>query len=480
MSESGGRVFFARPRRAPERVVELVSVGVDIGSATSHLVFSRLELVSRGSRSSVRARRVLHASDVVLTPFVDDATIDAAALGRFIAASYAQAGLDPEAVDTGALILTGLAARRANAASVGALFAAQAGRFVSLAAGDALEAVLAAHGAGAVALSAEGAVVMNLDIGGGTSKVAVCREGRVVAVTAVAVGARLVRLDAGGTVLRIEPEVAGLARAAGVVLGQLAGAGALSALAEAMAARVVAAAQGEAVEGLILPGLGRFSPDELTVSGGVAELMTGRERGRFGDVGPELAEAVLGRLRGWSRAGGPALNLGRGGIRATVLGAARETVQVSGTTIFTQPEDVLPLRGVVVIAPDLPLAAEGLDEVAIAAAIGGALAMREVGAAVVGLFYRWEGAAVHARLAAFARGVRGGVASVLALGHPLVLIGDGDVGGLVGVACAALAERVVSLDGIVLRDFDVCDIGAAVDGSGAVPVVIRSLLFGAG
>ncbi len=476
-------MFFARPRRVPERRVDLVSVGVDIGSATSHLVFSRLELVSRGRRSLVRARRVLHESAVLLTPFLDDTTIDASALGRFIAASYQAAGLDPDMVDTGALILTGLAARRANARAVGALFAAEAGRFVALSAGDALEATLSAHGAGAVAISAEGSVVLNLDIGGGTSKIALCVAGEVVAVTAVSVGARLVCLDPHGAVARIEPAGADWLRVAGLTLhpGEVPADGVLACLAEVMAGALVRAAQGEAVPGLLLPALAARPPDELTVSGGVAELITGRERRRFGDLGPWLAEAVLARLRGWSRAGGPALTLGRGGLRATVLGAARHSVQVSGTTIFLRPDDVLPLAGLAVIAPAFAWP-DTLDPAAIARSVTDTLALRlrADGTTAAALFYRWQGAATRDRLDAFCQGVARGLAPLLAAGHPLVLIGDGDVGGLVGVHAFAesrIARRVVSLDGIALGPFDVCDIGAAVDASGAVPVVIRSLVF---
>ncbi len=487
MSEAeGGRVFFARPRRVPERLVELVSVGVDIGSATSHLVFSRLELVSRGSRSFVRARRVLHESAVMLTPFIDDETIDAAALGAFIAASYEAAGLDPDMVDTGALILTGLAARRANARAVGALFASQAGRFVALSAGDALEATLAAHGAGAVALSAEGAVVMNLDIGGGTSKLALCAAGEVIAVTALSIGARLVCFTPEGAVTRIEPAGAAWARQAGATLspGLVPAPDALQRLTETMADALFQAAQGHTMPSLLLPALAAQPPDELTVSGGVADLITGRETRSFGDLGPFLADAVLARLRRWSREGGPVLNLGRGGIRATVLGAARHSVQVSGTTIFVRPDTVLPLAGLAVIAPVFAWP-DNLDPETIALDIARTLALRDLtdGTAAVALFHRWQGPATRDRLDAFCDGVARGLAAVLAAGHPLVLIGDGDIGGLLGIhACAErrISPQIVSIDGIALGPFDICDIGAPVDASGAVPVVIRSLVFPGG
>src|SRR5882672_9901200 len=181
--EAGGRMFFSSTGRSleVEDEIRLTSVGVDIGSSTSHIVFSLLVLERLDNRYVVAERKVLHESDVLLTPYSADATIDALALGQFIETQYRLANVDPKSIDTGALILTGVAVRRANARAIGELFAAQAGKFVSVSAGDALEATLAAHGSGAVARSIrESARVMNVDIGGGTSKIAVCEAGEIV------------------------------------------------------------------------------------------------------------------------------------------------------------------------------------------------------------------------------------------------------------------------------------------------------------
>ena len=112
----GGRVFFSNVRRSLEEEdeIRLVSVGVDIGSSTSHLVFSRLLLERLDNRYVVSEREVLHESEVLLTPYADDMTIDATTLGAFIDRQY-EAGRrrSPEPIDTGALILTGVAVRRA-------------------------------------------------------------------------------------------------------------------------------------------------------------------------------------------------------------------------------------------------------------------------------------------------------------------------------------------------------------------------------
>src|SRR2546429_5391401 len=243
MSEEGGRVFFTNVRRSleVEDEIRLTSVGVDIGSSTSHLVFSRLVLERLDNRYVVSERKVIHESEVLLTPYAGDATIDALALGRFIDRQYVLAGVDPKAIDTGALILTGVAVRRSNARAIGELFASQAGKFVSVSAGDALEATLAAFGSGACARSIrESARVMNVDIGGGTSKIAVCEAGEIADLTALDVGARVVSFDAEGRVARVEEAGQRFAAEVGLLLemGGKPDANRLNTMADRMPARL--------------------------------------------------------------------------------------------------------------------------------------------------------------------------------------------------------------------------------------------------
>jgi ethanolamine utilization protein EutA len=200
MTQSNEQTGFSGAGRhiTEEDEITLTSVGVDIGSSTSHLVFSKLELERQNTRYVIVRRTILRESEILLTPYADDGlTIDAQALGKFIDRQYDAAKLERSAVDTGALILTGVAVRRSNARAIGELFAEDAGKFVAVSAGDGLEATMAAHGSGAVGQSgrARAEVVMNIDIGGGTSKVAICQAGKVLEVTAIDVGARLLATD---------------------------------------------------------------------------------------------------------------------------------------------------------------------------------------------------------------------------------------------------------------------------------------------
>jgi ethanolamine utilization protein EutA (predicted chaperonin) len=487
--EAGGRVFFSSVRRSLEieDEINLLSVGVDIGSSTSHLVFSRLLLERLDNRYIVSRREIVHQSDVLLTPYADDLAIDAAALGGFIERQYDAAGISPETIDTGALILTGVAVRRRNARAIGDLFAAQAGKFVSVSAGDALEATLAAFGSGAAARSIrETARVMNLDIGGGTSKIALCEQGAVVEMTAMDVGARVLAFDRNRRLIRIEEAGRVFAREAGapVALGAVIDESALDEIAGRMADRLfeVVSARALSPESRALlrldPLHNDHPPDIVMFSGGVSEYVYGHERQEFGDLGPRLARRIHDRVATW----GPRIEAPDQGIRATVVGASQYTIQVSGSTIFVYPLDTLPVRNVPVIAPELPLSSERLDAEAIARAVGTALRRLDLqgGDRAVAVCYRWHGAATFDRLDVLVRGLAQGLASILATGLPLILVGDGDVGGLVGIhACeeARLPNPIVSIDGITLKEFDFIDIGAILELSGAVPVVIKSLVF---
>jgi ethanolamine utilization protein EutA len=490
--KEGGRIFFSTTGRtlAEEDEICILSVGVDIGSSTSHLVFSRIVLERLDSRYVVTERETFYQSDILLTPYASEDAIDAEALGAFFEKQYENAMVDPDEIDAGALILTGVAVRRSNARRIGELFARQAGKLVAVSAGDNLETVMAAYGSGAVARSIrDGAAVMNVDVGGGTSKLAVCRDGAVVAITAVDVGARLVCTDADGRIRRLEEAGRRFGADLGLALeiGAVLEAGDRQRLAARMADCLFEAMRGGAprlgATGLLrLDALGDTGAiGAVTVSGGVSEYVYGWETQSYGDLGAELAAEIRDRVARWGKPLEPPAQ----GIRATVIGASQYTTQVSGSTIFVSPLDALPLRNLPVIAPDFALADEAIDSAAVAAAIGKALrhldlAEGEGSEGAVAIFAPWRGSATFHRLDAFCRGVAAGLGERLARGLPVVLAGDGDVGGLIGIHFREemkLASPVVSIDGLELKQFDYIDIGEMLESSGAVPVVIKSLVF---
>jgi ethanolamine utilization protein EutA len=219
-------------------------------------------------------------------------------------------------------------------------------------------------------------------------------------------------------------------------------------------------------------------PDVLTFSGGVSEYVYGRETQAYGDLGPMLAKAVRAKAETW----GPRLEVPDQGIRATVIGASQYTVQVSGSTIYVEPAAILPLRNVPVIAPQLDLSADTLNGPEISASIQRALRRLDLhdGDQAVVVCYRWQGSATFQRLDTFCRAVVDGMQAILQKGHPLLLVGEADCGGLIGIHCHEelhISSPVLSIDGITLKELDFIDIGAMLETSGAVPVVIKSLVF---
>src|SRR6202163_2058314 len=137
--------------------VTLVTVGIDIGSSGTQVIFSRINLRRYGedltSRYYVVSRETLFQSPVALTPYASDECIDDAALGVIIDEAYAAAGVKPGDIDTGVVILTGEALRRENAEAIAGLLAEQRGDFVTATAGHHMESMLAAYGSGASRVS---------------------------------------------------------------------------------------------------------------------------------------------------------------------------------------------------------------------------------------------------------------------------------------------------------------------------------------
>ncbi len=487
MADAGSLGFTGSGRHiVDEDEIKLTSVGVDIGSSTSHLVFSRLELSQEGTRYVVKKRTVLSESEILLTPYTDDLTIDMERLERFINQQYERAALKREDVDTGALILTGVAVRRRNSRAIAELFAAEAGRFVSVTAGDGLETTMAAHGSGAAARSgSEDAVVLNIDVGGGTSKIAVCAGGRVREVSAIDVGARLLAMDGANTVVRVEEAGRRHGAKVGVdlELGQVLNEQTLEAIASEMADRLFEVVNqqeltGETRELLRLPPLSyRGKIDAVTFSGGVSEFIYGHAGDGFGDMGAMLGREIRRRVESL---GVPILEPAAR-IRATVIGASQYTIQVSGSTIFISPADAVPVRNVPVVRIDFEWE-DDIDPAKVVGAIDNALRRLDLrdGRQPVALAFHWEGSATFARLQGFCGAVVEGLKPVLEQGHPLLLVNDGDIGGIIGLHFKEemkLDKPIISVDGIALQEFDYIDVGALIPSSGAVPVVIKSLVF---
>jgi ethanolamine utilization protein EutA len=472
---------------AQERLV-LRTVGIDIGSSTSHLLFGRIVLEREPGAHSARyvvvAREIVHRSPIMLTPFTPEGLIDGARLGAFIAGAYAEAGIARSEIDCGAVILTGEAIKKANAAAIDELFAAEAGTFVCATAGHHLEATLAAYGSGAVRLSRErDTCVLHVDVGGGTTKLALIDRGTILGVSAFAVGGRLLAVDADGAWSRIDESAQLAARELGVAAEPA------SMADPAVRAAIVGRLADVAIDmitdapldllGTRLQLTDRLArtvePTLVTMSGGVSEYLFGRERADFGDIARPLADELRARFA--RVLGVPIVDPGAG-IRATVLGASQFTVQVSGKTIFVSHARVLPLRNVPVVRMRVP---DRLDEAALAGELHAGLARLGLPPdALLAIALQWDRDPEYRDLRTLGTAIMRVVAPRRSRPAPLVLMIDGDVGKSLGHLMHEelhLASPLISVDGVDLNELDYVDLGEPVIPPGVVPLVIKSLVF---
>jgi ethanolamine utilization protein EutA len=475
--------------------ITLLSVGIDIGSAGTQVIFSRVQLRRLSeeltSRYFVVERETVHQSPVALTPYVSDERIDDQAIGRIVDEAYEAAGVHPDNIDTGAVILTGEALRRENAKAIAEVIADVGGEFVCAAAGHHMESMLAAYGSGAAKVSHDmGAPILNVDIGGGTTKLALIENGHVVHTAAIHLGGRLAVIDAEGRLTRLDPAGRRLAALAGCnwTLGDTVSDTDLDRVTAWMADALVAAlTQDEPppdVEGLWLTEpLGVIGGIRGAMfSGGVGEYVYGREERDFGDLGRRFGHAVRERVAE-GRFPFPLLPAGEC-IRATALGASEYSVQLSGNTIYiSSPGELLPRKNLQVIQPRVKLA-ETIEPSAVASAIRDHLRSFDLaeGESEVALAFRWRGAPAYPRIAGLARGIVEALQRTVSAGKPLFLILDGDIAQTLGAILKeelGVASEVLVLDGIALWDFDYIDLGRVRMPSFTVPVTIKSLVFSA-
>jgi ethanolamine utilization protein EutA len=431
----------------------------------------------------------LFRSPVSLTPYQSEERIDDVRLRAIIDEAYRAADLDPKDIDTGVVILTGEALRRDNAQAIGALLAAQGGDFVCATAGHHMEAMLAAYGSGAARASSDrGQRILNIDIGGGTTKLALIEAGRAVKTAAIHIGGRLQVVDAEGRIVRLDPAGQHHAARAGFHWrkGDHASAGDLDKVAAYMADALVAAIRMRPLPPPLaalyltepIDDLGRI--DGIMLSGGVGEYVYRREDRDFGDLGQRLGLALRARIDAGALPW-PLLPAGEC-IRATALGASEYSVQLSGnTSTITDPAALLPRRNLQVLQPQFACG-EVINPETFAAAIRGHFTAFDLtdGEHQVALALRWQGAPSHERIHAFAEGIVRALPRTIAMKKPLYIMLDGDIAQTLGLILReelGVQSEILCIDGVVLWDFDYIDLGRIRVPSMTVPVTIKSLVF---
>jgi ethanolamine utilization protein EutA len=461
----------------------LTSVGIDIGSSTSHLMFSQL-LIGYPSvlqrKPIVLERNVIARSPILLTPFSGDWNIEAEPLKVLIDDTFQTAGLSREDIDTGAVIITGEAARRDNAQKIAELFSDETGRFVCATAGPTLETIMAANGSGAVQRSREeGLVLLNIDVGGGTTKISLIDNGKIRATTAVNIGARLVAYDGSDMIVRLETGGRRLLQdlRERLDLGGQAPDDLRARLASRMAQALFGALTTSAQpweDFYVTPGLGELPAiDGILFSGGVSEYIYSREAKAFGDLGPYLGRAIR---REAESHGFNILEAGEG-IRATVIGASQYTVQLSGETIFIPKSMNLPVRNLRVFVANVGWEAPVADNSE--SAVKKTLGARdpEVRGTPFVLAFSTPPFTGYGAVQDMARGIDRALETLPAEDRPVALVFVQNIGQVVGGMLSA-KWNMPCVDEVCLSELDFIDIGEVVESEGFVPVVIKSLAFG--
>jgi ethanolamine utilization protein EutA len=470
----------------------VISVGIDVGTSTTELVFSRLTIENVAGafvvpRISIVDKTVIYRSRIYLTPLINPELIDVDALRTIVEDEYRAAGVKPSDVHTGAAIITGETARADNAEQVLQALSELAGDFVVAAAGPLLEAVLAARGVGIDSWSRDNPqVIANLDVGGGTTNIAAYRFGRLLGASCLDIGGRLVRVDS-GKISYISHQIRRLAAASGIPLevGDRADLERLRTLARVMARQLamgVGLISRDEMHSTMYTNMGRplgseIIPAAISFSGGVADLIDADRSSnpfRFGDIGPLLGAAIADE----SAFGLVKRYHGAETIGATVVGAGVHTMEISGSTI-EYARELLPIRNVPILrVPD----EQAADPARLAAAIKEQLALLNPDdlSRAVAVCFSGQHINSFASVQETAQAIIDGAATILNGPNPLVVVLENDRAKVLGQSLAVQRGRrddVVCIDGVHTGLGDYIDIGAPVGAGQAVPVVVKTLVF---
>lgn len=476
----------------------ILSVGIDIGTSTTQVIFSRIAMENTAGyftipKVSIVDKEIIYRSDIYTTPLLDRSRIDGDRVRDIVAVEFSRAGFTPADTDTGAVIITGESARKENSALVLEKLSGFAGEFVVSTAGPDLEAIIAGKGSGAQQYSEEmSCTAVNLDIGGGTTNIALFDCGRTAGKGCLDIGGRLIRLEPDRTVTYLSPAAALVAESRGVHLreGEPASLADLQEVCRGMT-QLLEECLGLAPTSALLrqvqtPGsswldlTGQKPIRAIFFSGGVADgvyrgLSGGEDPIPYGDIGLLLGQAIReGRLCTAFR-----LEKGKETIRATVVGAGSYTTTLSGSTITYTDPGVFPLKNV----PVLKLTAEEQESAfsgssgVVAERVRWFLDQSDSGVVVIAL--DGEPDPSYQRLKALA-GALAEASGALPAGAPLLLVVESDIAKALGQAAAGrlTGRAVVSLDSIHVEQNDYIDMGRPLMGGLVVPVVVKTLIFG--
>ena len=467
---------------------EILSVGVDIGSSTSHLAFSNLVLKrderSASRRFNIQERRVVYEGRIINTPMLDDNTIDIEKLTGFLKKEYQRAGIDPADIQTGAVIVTGESARKQNAGQIVEALSNDAGRFVAATAGPNFESLIAAMGSGATARSKKyNKTILSCDIGGGTSNIAISRNGEILSTSCVSVGGRLLGVDSEGKIWRIDEPAATVMENLGLThqIGDPIAKADIERIAVKFAEILFEVIAGPATSSLarqfMLTADLNFPSriDEYSFSGGIAELMYGGVN-NFNDIGHLLAAKIKLLAPELSA---PVIELPNK-IRATVIGAGAYSLSISGCSGFRDDRISFPIRNVPVIRVDVDQSKLSTEHVISQMNASFQRFDLTEGDEIIALYFKDPVRVSYPQLELFAKSIERALSNTIKNKLPVILIFETDIACSVGNVIrreTQLNTNLLSLDELMLKEGDWVDIGEPLVDGQVFPVTVKSLVF---
>ena len=474
---------------------DLLSVGVDVGTTTTQIVFSRLNLqdVSRPGqipRINITDRKVIYQSPIVFTPLIDSETIDADKLNELVRSEYSSAGVEPSQVETGAVIITGETAKKKNADEILRALSGLAGEFVVSVAGPNVESLIAGKGAGAAQYSQTNfATVTNVDIGGGSANSATFRSGNLIGAAAMNYGGRILEIEhETGRVRHVAEPAKKILEDIGLRLetGDSVSLEELRRFTDRMADMTVELIEGTnsllAQKIYLTPPVGVSGKGSvLMYSGGIGHyyynpipINSVSDATIHDDVGPLLAESLRKHATLNSYSVVPPAET----VRATVLGASTQTVTLSGSTIWAERE-ILPLKNVPVIRPglDTPSATRPAD---VAKSIANAVTRWDVNLATdpFAIALELDKSLDYESLTQLANGLKD-FADTMPSDRPLIAIIERDYAQALGQTVKGLAPNrsLLVIDQVGLSEGDYIDIGTPLMDGRVVPLSVKTLIF---
>lgn len=474
-------------------VEDILSVGIDIGTSTTQMVFSRIKIQNTASvtsvpRISIVGKEVIYRSGIHFTPLQSQTEIDGARLKEIVREEYRKAGIKPSEISTGVVIITGETARKQNASQVLETLSGLAGDFVVATAGPDLEGIIAGKGAGACTASKEtGKVVANLDIGGGTTNIAVFKAGEVIDTCCLDIGGRLIRLEEDALKLTyIAPKLKRLSQESGINLeqGMAVPVERLKAITQRMT-KIIEEVLGIVPKSPELPymltaqDLRRdYKIDCISFSGGVADFIynsTDKDVFRFGDIGILLGAAI----RRSAIFDSFEVLTPDETIRATVIGAGSHTVDISGSTI-NYTKDIFPVKNIPILKVS-PMD-EGSDYERMALGVKEKIKwFNQVGEEQqIALAIKGVKNPSFKQVKKIAAEVIKGMEDLLKTRLPMIVITENDMAKALGqtlYSSLGYGRDVICIDGIKVENGDYIDIGRPLAGGRVVPVIIKTLVF---